>query len=424
MSKRKSKTDLIERLKFFQTITHKISERKPLNKLLDEIIFSSKNLLNTEAASLVLYNKKDGLLHYHSVAGEKGSIIKAKSVRVGEGIAGWVAQNRKPLIIDNCYNDKRFNKEFDKKTGFKTLNMICVPMIKKKELVGVIQTMNKRKKKNFDKEDLDLFEALADQCAIAIENARLIDIEIESEQTKHELETAHKIQQCFLLAKLPNFHGLDVSIKLIPAKEVGGDYYYTVNLDDDKTLFFIADVSGKSVPAALIVSTLYSFFQFFVIQNKSDFQLKTLVELFNKFLVASTTPDKFVTAWFGLYSHSEKKLTSINAGHNPPFVLRNDSQIFEELSIGGLMLGSLDIPYTEETIHLSRGDIIVFYTDGIPEAMNKKSEELGENRFKKLIGDNRLASSEKISDEIIKAIEKFRGNAEQSDDITLGIIKF
>jgi len=414
---------LLKRLKFFQTVSRDISTRKPLYLLLDEIISSSSKLLNAEAASLLLYNKVENVLHFHTLSGNKSGTLKSKALKMGDGIGGWVAEKRNPIIINDCYNDPRFNKSFDLSTGFHTRNMICVSMINKDELIGVIQVINKRNNELFSKEDLQLFETLAAQCAVAIENARLIDIEIKAEQTKHEMETAWKIQQRFLPEKLPLVKDIEMSIKLKPAREIGGDYFNVIKIDEDNTLFFIADVSGKSVPAALIVSTLFSFLQFYFIVRKESIDAKNFVELFNKFLVTSTTPDKFVTAWFGFYNQSDKSLISISAGHNPTYLLKHDSESFIKLSEGGLILGSIDLPYSYEMIKMNSGDSIIFYTDGIPEAMNVNEEEFGEKRFEELLLSNRHLSSNELSIIIFDELKKYRGEAEQSDDITLGILR-
>jgi sigma-B regulation protein RsbU (phosphoserine phosphatase) len=414
---------LLKRMKFFQSISRDISSRKPLNQLLDEIISASKKLLNSEAASLLIYNKEVNTLYFHTLAGNKSASLKSQTLKMGEGIGGWVAAKKDPLIINDCYNDPRFDKSFDLTTGFHTRNMICVPMINNEDLIGVIQVINKKNNEVFNKEDLQLFEALAVQCAVAIENSRLIDIEIKAEQTKHEMETAWKIQQRFLPEKLPFVKDIEMCIKLKSAKEIGGDYFNVIKIDDNNTLFFIADVSGKSVPAALIVSTLFSFLQFYFIVKRETVDAKTFVELFNKFLVTSTTPDKFVTAWFGFYNQLEKNLISISAGHNPTYFLKHDSDSFVKLTTGGLIMGSIDFPYNYEIVKIDSGDSIIFYTDGVPEAMNVNEEEFGEKRFEELLLSNRNLHPNDLSKVIFDEIKKYRGDAEQSDDITLGILR-
>jgi sigma-B regulation protein RsbU (phosphoserine phosphatase) len=249
------------------------------------------------------------------------------------------------------------------------------------------------------------------------------DIEIKAEQTKYEMETAWKIQQKFLPEILPAVKDVEMCIKLKPAKEIGGDYFNVIKIDDDKTLFFVADVTGKSIPAALIVSTLYSFLQFFILLNKERHHAIEFVQLFNRFMVNSTTSDKFATAWFGFYNQTTKTLESISAGHNPTYILRKDSGLLEKLSAGGLMLGSLDLPYNSEYVSLHKGDIIIFYTDGITEAMDINEQEFGEQRFESLILKNKNLCVNDLSKLIFDEIKNFRLEAEQSDDITLGILQ-
>ncbi len=415
---------LLSRIKFFQTIVREISSRKPLQELLDQIIDSSKKLLIAEAASLLLFDKESGTLIFHTIAGGKSSSLKTKALKLGEGIGGWVAHKKESLIINDCYSDLRFSKEFDIATGYHTRNMVCVPMVNRNTLVGVIQVINKKDNKSFTREDLELFEALSAQCAVAIENAHLIELEIKAEQTKHEMDTAWRIQQRFLPEKLPSIKNVEMCIKLKPAKEIGGDYFNVIKIDEDNFLFFIADVSGKSISAALIVSTLYSFLQFYFIVQKSAFNPVEFVQTFNRFLIASTTSDKFATAWFGFYNQTTQSMISINAGHNPPYFINSDSGSFNTLDEGGMILGSLDFPYVSETIFLNKGNIIVYYTDGIPEAMNEFEVEFGEKRFEELLIANCRLSPADLSKAIFDDIKRYRGTAEQSDDITLGILKF
>lgn len=414
---------LLKRIKFFQNTVQELTEKKPLQKLLDQIILASKKLLEAEAASLLLFNKEEGCLFFHTLAGGTESTLKSKRIMLGEGIAGWVAEKKKTLVINDCYSDDRFNKDFDIASGFRTRNMICVPMIQKENLVGVIQVINRKSAGDFSKEDLELFEALAAQCAVAIENARLIDVEIHSEQAKQEMETAWKIQSHFLPQKLPRVNNVEMAIRLKPAKEIGGDYFNVIKINDENTLFFVADVSGKSVPAALIVSTIYSFLQIYFIVQKENLNPIEMVQSFNRFLISSTTPDKFATAWFGIFNSQTKMLTSINAGHNPSYVLKASRTDLIKLSVGGLMLGSLDLPFLSETVQLEKDDLIVFYTDGIPEAMNINEEEFGEECFERLVITNRNLEPNDLSKIIFDEIKHYRAEAEQSDDITLGIIK-
>ncbi len=412
--------ELMNQIEYFQNISEKVIEKKPIEKLLDEIIKASKALVNAEASTLLLYDAKTDSLHFHIATGPKGDKIESGTLQMGSGIAGWVAEKKTPVIIDDCYADERFNKEYDKVSGFKTKNMICLPMLRKDGLIGVIQVMNKIGEEKFHEEDVQFLKALAGQCAIAIENARLVEIEIKSEQLKYELETARSIQQNILPHNLPEYDDIDVEVELIPAKEVGGDYYNVLRINENNTLIFVADVTGKSISAALIVSTIYSFIQTYLIINSSNFDLINFVDSLNRFLINATTDDKFVTAWFGLYDHKNKTMESVSAGHNPTYLLSNGS--VTELKEGGLFLGSLEFSYTSQKIQLAKNDKIVFYTDGITEAMNENEEEYGDETFKEFICCNKEKTSHDVLKEIIHDVNNFKGKAEQSDDITCGVL--
>ncbi len=413
--------ELERSLSFFLGISNEIMSKKPLDKLLNEIIDSSKTLLNAEACTLYLYEKENKSLYFHSVSGPKNINSKTNNIKLGEGIAGWVAKNKKPLQIDDCYADSRFNTDYDKISGFVTKNMLCVPMMKEKDLIGVIQLMNKKDFDSFSEIDMNFAKMLSSQCAVAIENARLLEIELRDEQLKIELNTARKIQQNILPKELPTFTDLDIEVKLIPAKEIGGDYYNIIKISDSKTLVFIVDVAGKSISAALIVSTIYSFLQTYLLLNKDLFDLKNFVNSLNQFLMTATTSDKFATAWFGLYDHSSKNLESINAGHNQTYLLKQNSVI--ELTKGGLFLGIVDLNYDSEIIQLEKNDSVIFYTDGVTEAMNEKEEEFGDDRFLDLLKNADSESSEIFLEKIISEVKNHRGNAEQSDDITCGVLR-
>jgi sigma-B regulation protein RsbU (phosphoserine phosphatase) len=414
---------IIDEMKFLHKISQKISEKKPLPRLLSEIMESSKLLMNAEASSLLLYEPADEKLHFHVATGAKGKVVKKFSVDVGVGIAGWVAKHKKPLLIRNCYDDPRFNPEYDKKTKFHTRSMICVPLIRKKQLLGVIQVINKKGGREFEERDVAIFKTLASQFAIAIENHQLTISQIETEAFERELETAREIQQKLLPSRLPVYDDIQIAAKLIPAKQVGGDYYNILKITDEQSLFFITDVTGKGIPAALIVSTIYSCLNSYMKLHTKAFDLMTLVTAMNKVLIESTTIDKFATCWFGLYFHNPRKLISINAGHNPPYLFRKDSKEPMELKKGGLFLGGFELPFEVDEIQMLREDVLVFYTDGVTEAWNTHEEEYEEYRLKDLVSRFVLSSAEEILSKIEEDVKNHVGNAQQSDDFTCAVLK-
>lgn len=414
--------NLLQELNYFYEVTRSISEKKPLDILLNEIMESCKELMNAEASSLLMYDEKENYLWFEIATGDKGREVKKIKCNMGEGIAGWVAENRVPLKIDDCYQDERFNKEFDIKSKFRTKTMICVPMIHKDKLIGVIQVINKKDNPVFTERDFDMFRLLSSQCAIAIENARLIEVQVQQEVLNRELKTAREIQQNLLPSVLPEYSDLSLSAVLIPAKQVGGDYYNIYKINDDQTLIFVTDVSGKSISASLIVSTICSSVETYFDLKKDDFVLKDFVKCLNRVLIESTTQEKFATSWFGLYFHKESKLVSLNAGHNDIYVFKHDGNVFK-LNKGGLFLGFADMEFETEEILIEKDDVVFFYSDGVSEAMSKDFEQYGDERLIGIIQKNRHEDSEIIIKKLIEDIKIFTADAEQSDDITCGAVK-
>lgn len=418
-----SYTPVHDPMKLIHRISQKIAEKKPLPNLLNEIMESSKLLMRAEASSLLLYEPENKVLSFFVATGDKSRMIKKFSVELGVGIAGWVAKHKQPLLVKDCYADPRFDCAYDKKTKFHTKSMICVPLIRKKKLIGVIQVINKLDGGEFGEEDLEIFETLAAYCAIAIENARLVEIQVETEALNRELETARDIQQALLPSSLPAYEDMQVAAKLIPAKQVGGDYYNIIKINDNQSLFFIADVSGKGIPAALIVSTINSCLSSYIMLNKDRFDLMSLVTAMNKVLIESTTSDKFATCWFGLYHHEENELVNINAGHNPPYLFRKGSEEPIELTSGSLFLGGFDVSFRVDRSVLKTNDVLVIYTDGVTEAWNKRCVEYSEARLKRVVRTQMHRTAEEILDAIERDVQDHVGKARQSDDFTCMVVR-
>ena len=410
-------------MKFLHTISRKISEKMPLARLLHEIMDSSKLVVQAEASSLLLYEAKERCLFFQTVTGDKADVVRHFSLRMGEGIAGWVARYKQPLLIEDCYKDPRFDPKFDQHTRFRTRSMICVPLIRKHKLIGVMQVLNKKNDGTFMPRDLIILETLASQCAIAIENARLVELQVASEAMHRELEKAREIQQRLLPAALPVYHDLDVAARLVPAEDVAGDYYTMIRLDERFSLFCVADVTGKGIPAALLVSTLHSALLTYLKMRAGVLDLREMVTALNRVLIECTGGARFVTAWFGLYDHAGRILSSVNAGHNPPFLYSLGLNKLQKLNSGGLFLGILERPYEAELIDLTCGDVIVLYSDGVTEAFNGRKQLYTEERLADVIGANHNLPAQQLLDAITADVKRHAGRARQSDDITCGVIR-
>ena len=220
--------------------------------------------------------------------------------------------------------------------------------------------------------------------------------------------------------KIPDYKSFDISAVNISSKQVGGDYYDIIELDKDDCVVAIADVSGKGVPASLLMANMQAFLQVICRQNTP---LDEATGLINDLISSNTSDGRFITFFWGILNDITKTFNYVNAGHNPPLLIRNGT--ITKLEIGGMILGVMKtmIPYKSESIQLQTGDVLVMFTDGISEAMNRRGEEFSDERLEKLS----LAVVNENADSILKKIQcevqNFTDGANQSDDITLVIVK-
>jgi sigma-B regulation protein RsbU (phosphoserine phosphatase) len=239
------------------------------------------------------------------------------------------------------------------------------------------------------------------------------------------LETARKIQEKLLPHEMPQFLGFEIAGTSIPSKQVGGDYFDFLDLGKGRLGIAIADVSGKGIPAALLMANLQASLhaQTFETEKVADVTARI-----NNLLVKSTDSNMFVTFFYGLLNRSNSTFTSTNAGHNHPLLLRAD-RTTERLAEGGLVLGFLpDQKYAQQITILHPGDVLVLYTDGITEARTPDEEALGEklfgeDRLVQIVKKNASLSAREIQSAILQAVSNHTKNTPQGDDITLVVIK-
>lgn len=243
-----------------------------------------------------------------------------------------------------------------------------------------------------------------------------------SEQNQvHELEIATDIQTNLLPKTIPNIAGYDIAACYYPAKKVGGDYYDFITIDQNHIGFIIADVSGKSIPGSMVMTMTRALIRMEAVRNFSPG--KTLIEV-NKILAKDIPRGMFVTALYGILDTAKNTLTLSSAGHNPAYIWRNAEQKYELKNLKGMALGIdseklFSKALKEETIILQPKDRFVFYTDGVPEAMNAKTEEYGDEQFFNLMSKEGEMTSNELINTVVEALANWRGNYFQSDDITM-----
>ncbi len=248
---------------------------------------------------------------------------------------------------------------------------------------------------------------------------------LERERLESELSIARKIQEKLLPHKMPNVPGFDIAGTSLPSQQVGGDYFDFLDMETGQLGIAIGDVSGKGIPAALLMANLQASLHAQVTESR---KVSEVVDRINNLLVRSTGTNMFATFFYGILDRNQSTFTFCNGGHNPPLLLRTDGSI-ERFEKGGLLLGFLpDQSYTQQTISIKPGEIIVLYTDGVTEAFGPFGEMISENLFGEeqlitVIRNNKDKSARQIQSAILKAIAAHTANVPQSDDITLVIIK-
>lgn len=247
---------------------------------------------------------------------------------------------------------------------------------------------------------------------------------VEKEKMTRELELAGEIQKELLPTDLPQIKNIDIAASLVSATEVGGDCYDFLTLDENNLIFYIGDVTGHGVPAGLVSAINNALVPAFMEQYKTTQEL--IVHL-NKLMKAKTRPNVFLTMVMAHWHVVEGKLGFTQAGHDPILHFKANDQSVNELSTGGMALGMIeDISKVVKTDEVSMevDDVVVLYTDGIPEAWKNETENYGMDRFKESVASNsKLATAQEIHDGIIKDVREFMGNFPQADDITLIVVK-
>jgi sigma-B regulation protein RsbU (phosphoserine phosphatase) len=298
---------------------------------------------------------------------------------------------------------------------------VVVPMQIQNEVKGYIFLSDKITNKDFTESDLEFLQTLGNVAIISIENARLFQETLEKQKLEEELAMARTIQNRLLPKKMPELANIEIHGINVPSKQVGGDYFDIIKIDDQRIGLAIADVSGKGMPASLLMSNLQASLHSLA---GEDYTLDKLVGRINNVIYNNTDPEKYITFFYGLLNTQNLDLTFVNAGHNPPYVLHDDGNI-DELIEGGIILGMMpDMPYVLGNCKLKKGDTMMLFTDGVTETMNDSDEEFEEKRLIEFIkSEGPQNSPERINELLINALKRFSNDNLQSDDITILTLK-
>jgi serine phosphatase RsbU (regulator of sigma subunit) len=329
-------------------------------------------------------------------------------------------QNEAPVLINDVCKDAR-TKEI-KKWSRKAGSLLSAQVRIKKKALGFIYAM-KEQPFGFVEECRGLFQAFADQAAIALENTRLVRVTIEQERYREELRLAHEAQMRLLPQQMPKIREIDIGGFCLTANDIGGDFYDLIEVDANRLDIVIGDVSGKGASAAFYMAELKGVIQ--TLSKHFSSPQNILIEM-NGFLHRHFESQTFVTMIYGILYPAKKELHFVRAGHPPLGLIRRNTLTWLETQ--GIGLGMADNALLEKTlkpkvVRLKKGDTVIFYTDGLTEARNMENEEFGEDALKTMLLDLNGLESKEMLQQVQDRMETFTKDVPRHDDITLVIFR-
>jgi len=403
-------------------ITQKLNSSLELETILNNMIDSAIDFCSASRGFVILFNKK-GELEIKIARRMNMEESEANNLmNISKSIAVKVAKTGEPIVTENAYNDVRFSAAESVISHQISSSIVCLPLISKGIALGAMYLDSNVKEGTLDDGEMDFLMALANQAALAIENARLYQEELKREHIKHELLISSKIQEKILPDNFPSIKGMQIFGKSIPAKEVGGDYFNVFHIDDEnKLIFCIADVSGKSISAAIVVSMFHSMIRVMI---ESRIAVSLIFEKINNAIIADIYEGMYITGFICSINIQSGEYEFVNAGHNPPIHIKCGEKKIIKLESGGTPLGMFENAlYKKGKGKLEENDSIFCYTDGVTECLDKKNRMFGNKQLLKFLKETSRYSSEEIIKLLFKALELYSKGAEQNDDITALCVK-
>lgn len=396
-----------------------INSTLDLDELLQIIVEVINRNLSADRTTLYLVDREKDQIWSKVLLGDESLFIRQA---IGKGISGYVAKTGEIINIPDAYQDSRFNPEVDKKSGYKTRSILCAPVLDKtNEIIGVIQTLNKNNGE-FNRYDIRFLQALATHIAIGIENAKLYQEALERKKLENEISLAGEINKYLLPQEIPQIPGYEIFSFHQQSKHIGGDYFDFFRYPDH-LMFVLADVSGKGVPAALLMANLHAAFH--TLSNEKS-SCVSLIKKINSHFNLFTAPDKYATLFFGRLDLRTHRLEFVNCGHIPPILYHYqlDKNLLTYLEEGGVPLGFMDtFDFKMGKVTIEPESYLLICSDGITEAMNKKGKMFGMERIINFTRKHTDLSAEKFGDQFLKKVFRFSRAGVYHDDITLQIFK-
>ncbi len=386
-----------------------LAGHRPLDELFQVILQLALSAM--EAKRGVILTLEGGELVVRASEGDSFSISTAVRDRI--------LRQKCSLVISDTQLDDAL-KQQQSILLHRVRSMMGVPLQTGDRVIGLIYVDNGAILRPFSQEDLDLLTVMANVAAIRIEHARLAEIEQSEKLMELELTQAGEIQAALLPTESPVFPGYDFAGHNLPCRTIGGDYYDFVPYSDGRLALVVGDVSGKGLPAALLMSSLQARVQML---KETSPDPASAVTLLNRSLSDRCPAGKFITFFYALLDPASGELSYSNAGHNYPLLIRRDGSV-RKLAGGGIVLGLFPMAHYEmHQVVLDSGDMLVLYSDGVTEAVNAGGEEFGEDRLASFFWERRSESCAHLVSELVEHLRGWHGSTAFADDFTIVLVR-
>lgn len=351
--------------------------------------------------------------------------LMAETIEPNEGILGEVAASGRGVLIKDALKDPRIIKHDDE--SLKIRSFMAVPLIFRGQLSGVLAVANPISGRAFTDTEFSLAKSLGEQCALALQNAEAVSALLMRNKLEFDLRLASSIQRYLLPENLPQTDSLEFAVKYLPQQLIGGDFYDFFKLPHGKIGVVIGDVSGKGIPAAILMALCQTKLRYIAMSGKSPAQTLCLL---NSEMVHAMRSDMFITIIYLVIDPKSGEARFARAGHEPPLLARADSdEAAQPLKSSGMALGMVSEELFDEVMEdasfkMNSGDVLVLYTDGLTEAANPEGGEFTAKKLAQTISTLRSRNANDLNDEIIKSVEAFMGPGNKyGDDLTLLTVK-
>jgi sigma-B regulation protein RsbU (phosphoserine phosphatase) len=399
-----------------QTFNSSLDLDEVLSLVIDEVIAATR----AERGFLMLYDAR-GQVSFRTARGLDQTTIDDPSFQISRSVVERVAESGQPVLTSDAQQDVRLNlRRSVLALGLRSI--LCVPLVLKNAVTGVVYVDNRLQAGIFTPADLDLLSAIAATAAIAIENARLYGVAVEKGRLERELQVARELQSSLLPRAAPQVAGWDFAARWQPAREVAGDYYDFIPGEGPERLgLVIADVTDKGMAAALFMALTRSTVRACLARSATP---AAGVAVANQLIASDATNGMFVTLCYAQINLATGEVTFVNAGHNPPLIYTAADDDWLSLARTGMALGVLaEAPYEQRTHSLASGDFVLLYTDGVTDARNAAGEDFGVKRLQAVVAQNRTAPAAGLLSALERALDEFTGAAAPFDDLTLVIAR-